>query len=230
MDELLRRAEEALRNRDGRAALEAADKALEQDETCSRAWWISLRCFQYLYPIDQYDSQNELTCARYAIRFCPKPEKYRMRKQIYQFLADKVLDVLKRDAEVLADGREILGFYQRTVYFDASGAAQKTREKDEPVMRAVEKSFSYCEAIFDFIPDSAVRGSRELNRKAAEIGKQWERTYGYLVLRAGLYHMTLPEEQIRTAHRVRERYLRAVKDREEILKKPASFDPEGRCT
>lgn len=227
MDEMLRQAQEALRRKDGKTALAIADQILEHDETCSQAWLIAMQCFQLIYPIEQYDAQNELNCARYAIRFASKEKKYGVRKRVYLFLMDKILDVLCRDADVLADARELLSFYQRTAYFDARGAAEKTRAHDKDVMDAVLRSFSYCAQLFDFIPDSAVRGNAQLNRKAAEIAQQWQKTYSLVAMRVGLYHCEMPAGDIREALRTYARYLRAVRDKEEIMKAPVPFNTIG---
>ena len=218
MDDRLIRAQTALYEKDGKTALQLTDEILESDEHNSQAWFLAMQCFQFLYPIDGYDAENELTCARYAIRFAAPKEKYRMKKQVYLFFLEKILTVLQRDADVLADGKELLGFYQRTVYFDAAGAAEKTRAHDESVMSAVQKSFAYCEALFDFIPDSAIRASRELSNKATEVAQAWKRTYGFVAMRVGLYHLELTQEQISGAKDRYARYLRAVKNGEEILK------------
>ncbi|MBQ8161107.1 MAG: hypothetical protein IJ083_10185, partial [Clostridia bacterium] len=147
-----------------------------------------------------------------------------MRKNVYSFLMTKILDVLERDAEVLADGRALIGFYQRTVYFDAAGAAEKTRLQDEPIMNAVTKSFAYCEALFDFIPDSFLRRNRVLNSKAAEIARQWQTTYSYLAMRVGLYHMELTPEQIHDGLARYARYLRAVDNREAMMQEIAPYN------
>ena len=220
MNDLILQAEEALYRKDGQTALQITDRLLEQDEGNSKAWFIAMQCFQFIYPIDQYNAENELSCARFAIRSASKEQKYQMKKQVYSFLLEKILAVLKRDAEVLADCRDVLGFYQRTVYFDASGAAEKTRAYDEPVQNAVEKSFSYCEQLFDFIPDSAIRGSRKLNQIAEEIACQWKTTCNYLVMRLGLFHFQLTPEQMNATQMTYTRYLRAVKNKEEMLQKP----------
>ena len=74
MNDLLIRASEALHQQDGKAALEWADKALEQDEGCFEAWLIAMQSFQLFLPIDSYDPDNEVSCARYAIRFAPAEE------------------------------------------------------------------------------------------------------------------------------------------------------------
>ena len=86
MDDKLRHAKDALRQKDGKTALEIAYQILEQDETCCEAWFIAMQCFQLIVPIDEYNPENELTCARYAIRYAPKEKKYLMRKQVYLFL------------------------------------------------------------------------------------------------------------------------------------------------
>ena len=227
MDDRLNQAQDALRRKDGKTALEIVDQVLEQDETCSQAWLIAMQCFQFIYPIEAYQAENELNCARYAIRYAPKEKKYKVRKQVYLFLMNKILDVLRRDADVLADGRSMLNFYQRTVYFDASGAAEKTRNEDKPVMSAVLNSFTFCHEIFNFIPDSAIRSNVELNRKAAEVAHQWQKTYSYVALRVGLYHCELPRKDIQEALRVYARYLRAVRGKEEIMKVTVPFNTVG---
>ena len=224
MNDLLLKAQEALYRKNGRAALEYARQLLDQEETNSRAWLIAMQCFQLIYPIDQYDASNELTCAAYAIRFASKENKYQMRKTVYSFLMTKILDVLRRDAEVLSDGRDLIGFYQRTVYFDAAGAAEKTRLQDEPIMNAVTRSFAYCEALFDFIPDSFLRRNNALNDKAAEIARQWQTTYSYIAMRVGLYHLELTREQIHYGLNRYARYLRAVKNGEALMREIAPYN------
>lgn len=162
MNELVEKARAALYRQDGRQALEWADKALEQDEGCSEAWLIAMQSFQLFLPIDSYDPQNEVRCARYAIRFAPANEKSRVRRQVYTFLLNKVLEVLERDAQILSDGRELVSFYQRISYFNASGAPDKAREHDAPLMQAAEKSFAFCSTLFTAVPPSAIKRSRTL--------------------------------------------------------------------
>ena len=227
MNDLLIRASEALHQQDGKAALEWADKALEQDETRFEAWLIAMQSFQLFLPIDAYDSQNELNCARYAIRFAPKAEKSRVRRQVYTFLLGKVLEVLRRDAEVLSDGRELVSFYQRTAYFDASGASEKARLHDKPVMEAVEKSFAYCKALFAAVPASAIRRSRALNDQASAIAAQWQMTYSYYAMRMGMVSCTMTSEGIQDGLRVYAQFLSPVKGAEEIISKTVPFNTLG---
>ena len=224
MDDLLQKAQEALYRKDGRAALDFVRQLLDREERNSQAWFVAMQCFQLIYPIEQYDASNELTCAKYAIRFAAKENRYHLRKSIYSFFMTKILEVLRRDAEVLSDGRELIGFYQRTVYFDATGAAEKTRQQDAPVMDAVNKSFAYCEALFDFIPDSFLRRNQSLNARAAEIARQWQTTYSYVAMRAGLYHLELTPEQIRYGLCRYARYLRAVKNGEALIREIAPYN------
>ena len=221
---MLQQAKEALRSGDGQTALSLADRVLEENEANWEAWYIAMQCFQLIYPIDAYDAANELECARCAIRSAPREQKYQVRKLVYTFLLDKVLAVLERDGQVLSDGRELLGFYQRTAYFDAAGAPAKTREKDEPVLSAVRRSFDYCLALFDMIPDSALRRSAALNRKAAAVADQWQKTVSLLALRLGLYRHELTREQVRGALRVYGRYLRAVKGKEAVMARTVAFN------
>lgn len=224
MDELLQQAREALRRKDGKQALELANQVLDADEASAEAWLIAMKSFQLIYPIDQYDAQNELTCGRYAIRSAGKSEKYRVRKQVYLFYLTKIREVLERDAQVLADGKYILSFYQRTVYFDASGAAVRTMQQDAPVVEAVLRSFQYCTALFDAIPDSAIRRSALLNSRAEEVAVQWRRTYSYLEIRYEMYHSTLSKEMVENGLRQYARFLRAVKNREELAAAPVPFN------
>lgn len=224
METLLDQAARALEQKDGGSALRLAQQVLEQDENNTRAWLIAMKCFQLLYPIDQYDAENELTCARYAIRSASKAEKYSVRKQVYQFLLTKILEVLKRDEEVLADGRAAVSFYQRTVYFDAAHAAARTMENDKPVVDAVLRTFDYCRALFDFIPNSALVKSAALNRQAAAVAQQWRRTYSYLEIRYELYHTTLSRRAVEEGLRQYARFLRPVKNRDELLRMPVPFN------
>lgn len=224
MEELLRQAEEALNKKDGKKAMELADQVLDQEETCSTAWLIAMKSFQLILPIEAYQAENELECARYAIRFAKKEEKYATRMQIYVFFLHKILAVLERDAQVLADGRNVVGYYQRIVYFDASNAAAKTMQEDKPVVDAVWKTFSYCRELFAFIPDSAIKKSARLNRLAADVAKQWQRTYSYLEVRYELYHSCLSQETVEYGLKQYARFLRAVRDRDEILKIPVPFN------
>lgn len=221
---MLRQAEEALRRGDGQSALRLADQALEQDEQNWEAWYIAMQCFQLIYPIEDCDAANELECARYAIRFAPKEKKYRVRKQVYTFLMDKIFGVLQRSAEVLADGRELLNEYQRQAYFDASAASQKAREMDAPVLSAVQHSFTYCQALFEAIPDSAIRRNAALNAKAAEVAQQWQKTVSCLAMRIGLYRCQMSRENVQDALRVYGRYLRAVRDKEAIMQRTVAFN------
>lgn len=224
MNELLAKAKEALLRQDGQAALAWADKALEQDETCHEAWLIAMQSFQLFLPIDAYVPENEQNCARYAIRFAPKEQKSSVRRQVYTFLLCKVLEVLRRDAEVLSDGRELVGYYQRTVYFDASGAAEKARQHDQPVMQAVQKSFSYCEALFAAVPPSAIRRCRALNDMAAEIADQWQKTYSFYAMRMGMVRCQMTREGIQDGLKKYAFYLRAVRGAEEIMRKTVPFN------
>lgn len=224
MEELLRRATAALHAQDGKTALSLANTILDQDETCWEAWLVAMQSFQLFLPIEQYQAENELQCAKYAIRFAPKEKKHAVRMQVYEFLMTKVTEVLRRDAEVLADGRELIGFYQRTVYFDASGAAEKTAQYDQPVYHAVVNSFDYCTALFDGIPGSAVRRSAKLNRLAADTACQWQKTYSCLAMRIGLYHREMPPEMIRHGLSVYARFLRDVRDAESIIARPVAFN------
>jgi hypothetical protein len=187
--------------------MELADQILAQDETCSEAWLIAMKCFQLLYPIEQYNAENELTCARYAIRFAPKERKYAVRKQVYSFLLTKVHEVLARDAEVLGDGRSILSFYQRTVYFDATHAGARTMEE-----------------LFEAIPGSAIAKNAQLNAAAAEVAHQWQRTYSYLEMRYEMYHTTLSRSAVEDGLRQYARFLRNVKGRETLLATPVPFN------
>lgn len=224
MEELLRQAEEALRQKDGKMAMELADRILDQDETCVTAWLVAMKSFQLVLPIQAYKAENELECARYAIRFAKKEEKYGIRMQIYTFFMNKILAVLKRDEEVLADGRSIVSFYQRVFYFDATNATRRTLEEDRPVTEAVRGTFTYCSELFDFIPDSAIKRSARLNKLAAEVADQWQRTYSRLEMRYELCHTRMTTEGIEYGLRQYARYLQAVKTREELIKVPVTFN------
>lgn len=227
MNELVEKAREALYRQDGRQALEWADKALEQDERCYEAWLIAMQSFQLFLPIDSYDSSNEISCARYAIRFAPAQKKAQVRKQVYAFLLNKVLEVLERDAQVLSDGRELVSFYQRTSYFDASGAPDKARTHDAPLMQAAERSFGYCSALFDAVPPSAIRRSRVLETLAERIADQWQRTYSFYAMRMGLVRCQMTQEGVQAGLRQYAQYLRPVRHAEEILRKTVPFNTVG---
>lgn len=222
--ELLRQAEQALRDKEGKRALELADRILEEDDAYAAAWLVAMKSFQLIYPVDQYNPENELSCGRFAIRSALKSEKYRVRKDVYLFYLTKIQEVLERAAAVLADGRQVLSFYQKAVYFDAAGAAARTMEQDAPVVRAVLNSFAYCIALFEAIPDSAIRRSALLNRRAEEIAVQWRRTYSYLEIRYEMYHTTLSREMVEKGLQQYARFLRAVKNREELLRAPVPFN------
>jgi hypothetical protein len=224
MEALLNEAAQALQKKDGQRAMQLVDQILAQDETNCEAWFIAMKTFQLLYPIEQYNATNELTCARYAIRFAPKENKYRMRKQVYQFLMNKICEVLKRDTEVLSDGRSILSYYQRIVYFDATHAPERTAAEDRPVVDAVLGSFPYCKELFDFIPGSFLEKNQQLNALAAEVAHQWQHTYSCLEMRYELYHSTLPREMVEEGLTQYARFLRNVKNREEIIAQPVSFN------
>lgn len=224
MEEWLRQAEEALEKKDGQTALELVNRILDQEEGCVKAWLIAMKSFQLILPIEKYQAENELRCARAAIYYAPKPEKYRVRKQVYLFLMTKILDVLKRDVEVLGDGRDLIGYYQRTVYFDASGAAQKTADRDQPVREAVMATFPYCKELFAFIPDSFLKKNRECSRQAAQVAAQWVRTMNFLEMRFELYRRTMTEDYVKEGLRQYARYLRAVKNKEELLAQEVAFN------
>lgn len=224
MEELLRQAESALEKKDGHAALELAGQVLDQEESCVTAWLIAMKSFQLILPIEKYQAENELHCAKAAIHYASKEEKYRIRKQVYLFLMTKILDVLKRDVEVLGDGRDLISYYQRTVYFDAEGAAQKTADRDRSVREAVMGTFAYCHELFAFIPDSFIKKNGACNRKAAEVAAQWARTMNFLEMRFELYRRTMTEEYVREGLRQYARYLRAVKNGEEILAQGVAFN------
>lgn len=224
LERLILAAEEALRTGDGKRSMELANQALDEDETCVRAWLIAMKSFQLLLPVEAYEASNEIRCAGYAARFAPPREKYRVRKQIYEFFLHKILEVLKRDREVLADGRQVVSLYQRTVYFDAAHASEKTAREDRPVTDAVLKSFAYCRELFDFIPDSAIKRSAALNGLAAEAAAGWERTCGYLEARFEMYRRTMSREMTEDCLRQYARFLRAVKNREERIRRPAAFN------
>ncbi len=215
---MLKQAEEALRGGDGRQSMELADRILDQDETCVTAWLIAMKSFQLLLPIEAYKASNEIDCARFAVRFAGPGEKYRVRKQIYRFFLDKILAVLKRDEKVLADGRSVIHFYQKTVYFDAQGAPERTRREDQPVVDAVLKSFAYYRELFEYITDGALKRNASLNRLAAETARQWQRTCSYLEIRFEMYHMSLSREMVEEFLRQYARFLRAVKGREEWIR------------
>ena len=223
-EELLQQARQALHQKDGKTAMDLADQILEQDETNVEAWIIAMKSFQLILPLQAYNAENELECARCAIRAAGKEAKYQTRMQVYTFFLDKILNVLQRDQEVLADGRSIVSFYQRTAYFDATNAARKTLEEDRPVVEAVRGTFAYCEQLFDFIPDSAIKKSARLNKLAAEVAAQWKRTYNYLEMRYELCHSRMDRASVEYGLRQYARYLRAVKEREKLIQVPLSFN------
>ena len=221
---LLSEAEEALRTKDGRRSMELADRVLEEDERCAAAWLIAMKSFQLFLPIEACQASNEIECARYAIRFAAPGEKYRMRKQVYEFFLHKIIAVLKRDEQALADGREAMSFYQRLAYLDASHAPQKTAQWDRPLVEAVQKSFVYCRELFEFIPDSALKRNAGWNRLAAEAAEQWKRTCSYLEIRFEMYRWTMSREMAEDCVRQYARFLRAVRDRDERLRETLPFD------
>ncbi|MBQ1493102.1 MAG: hypothetical protein IIZ39_14185, partial [Blautia sp.] len=155
--EKLEMARAALHHKEGEKALTLLNEILEEDESCSDAWFLAMQCFQLLYPLEELKAEDELACARYAIRYAPKEKKRQRQLSVYQFLLDKVKGVLKRDALLLADGKELLSFYQRETYFDAAGAPRKTFEKDKPLLEAVMHTLDYCEELFAFIPGSQIK-------------------------------------------------------------------------
>jgi hypothetical protein len=224
MEELLHQAEQALEKKDGQQALTLVNQILEEDEKNVAAWLIAMKSFQLILPIEKYQSENELECARAAIASAKKEEKYRVRKQVYLFLMTKILDVLKRDVEVLGDGRDLISFYQRTVYFDAAGAAQKTADKDQELREAVMATFAYCKELFEYIPDSFLKKNVACNRKAAEVATQWVRTYNFLEMRFEFYHRTMSKEYVIEGLQQYARYLRAVRGKEEILAREVPFN------
>lgn len=227
MNECVEKAREALLRQDGRLALAWADEALTQDERCFEAWLIAMQSFQLFLPIDNYDPQNEIRCARYAIRFAPAEKKAQIKKQVYAFLLGKVQEVLERDAQVLADGRELVSFYQRVSYFDASGAPDKACEHDAPLMRAAEKSFAYCSALFEAVPVSAIRRSRALGERAERIAELWQKAYSFYAMRMGLVRCEMTREGIRAGLEQYARYLRPVRRAEAIMGKIVPFNTVG---
>ena len=118
----------ALLKEEGDKALRLLQEILEEDETFDEAWFLAMQCFQFLYPLEQLKAEDELTCARYAIRYAPKEKKHQRQLAVYRFLLTKMIKVLERDAVLLADGKELLSFYQKEAYFDAAGAPKKTFE------------------------------------------------------------------------------------------------------
>ena len=227
MNEIVEKAREALHRQDDRHALEWADKALEQDERCFEAWLIAMQSFQLFLPIDSYDPQNEVSCARYAIRFAPAEKKAQVKKQVYTFLLNKVREVLERDAQVLSDGRELVSYYQRISYFDASGAPDKAREHDAPLMQSAERSFTYCKALFEAVPPSTIRRSCALSELAEQIALQWQKTYSFYAMRMGLVRCEMTHEGIRAGLRQYAQYLRPVRHAEEIMRKTVPFNTAG---
>ena len=224
MEDLLLKAGQALETGDGQRALALVNQILETDEACVEAWLIAMKSFQLILPVDAYKSENELGCAEAAIHYAPKNSKYRVRKQVYLFLMTKILDVLRQDEKVLKEARDLLDWYQREQYFDAAGAPKKLIEKDKPVRDAVYASFEYCRELFEFIPGSFLRRNRECNRRAAEVAAQWARTWGYLEMRYELYGRHLTEDYVADGLRQYARFLRDVRDKEEILAKEVTFN------
>lgn len=223
-EQLLSEAEDALRTGDGKRSMELADRVLDEDESCVTAWLIAMKSFQLFLPVEECQASNEIKCARFAIRFAAPKEKYRVRKQVYEFFLHKIVAVLKRDEQALADGREVVGFYQRLAYLDASRAPERTAEKDRPLVEAVLKSFAYCRELFDFIPDSALKRNAGWNRLAAEAAVQWQRTCSYLEIRFEMYHRTMSQEMAKDCVKQYARFLRAVKNREELIGKALPFN------
>ena len=221
---LLKQAREALEAHEGQRALELVNQILEEDETCVDAWLIAMKSFQLILPVDAYKSENELGCAEAAIHYAPKNRKYRVRKEVYLFLMTKILDVLRQDEKVLREARSLLDWYQRVRYFDEEGAPKKLIEHDKPVRDAVKASYVYCREVFGFIPDSFLKKNMECNRKAAEVAAQWARTWGYMEMRYELYGRHLTEDYVKEGLAQYARFLRAVKNKEEILAKEVTFN------
>lgn len=226
-ERLLWEAEDALRAGDGKRSMELADRVLEGDEACATAWLIAMKSFQLLLPVEACQASNETRCARYAIRFAAPGEKYGVKKQVYEFFLHRIVAVLKRDEQALADGRDVAGFYQRLAYLDASHAAERTAERDRALVEAVLKSFAYCRELFDFIPDRALRRNAGWNSLAAEAAVQWRWTCSYLEMRFEMYHRTMSRELSEDCVRQYARFLRAVKDRDERILAPLPFNLYG---
>ncbi len=226
-EQLLWEAEDALRTGDGKRSMELADRILYEDESCTTAWLIAMKSFQLLLSVENCQASNEIRCARYAIRFAAPGEKYGVRKQVYEFFLHKIAAVLKRDEQVLADGREAAGLYQRLAYLDASHAAERTAEQDRPLVEAVLKSFAYCRELFDFIPDSALRRNAGWNSLAAEAAGQWRRTCSFLEMRFEMYHRTMSREMAKDCVRQYARFLRTVRNREERIQEALPFNLYG---
>lgn len=224
MKELLRQAREALENKNGKLALELTCQMVDLDENCVEMWLIAMKSFQWIYPIDGYDPNNELTCGRNALESALPEDRERVAKEIYRFYLDKILQVLKQDAQVLADGREIMTFYQARAYANSGTAIALTCQKDEPLVNAVLKSFEYCKALFEDVPAGTLRADAGLNEMARSAAIQWRQTYNYLEMRFEMYGTNLPRRMVEEGLRQYARFLRTIKDRKDLMEPPIPFN------
>ena len=85
-------------------------------------------------------------------------------------------------------------------------------------------TLDYCEELFAFLPGGQIKRNAPLNRMAREVADRWQKAWGYLTLRMGLYRMTPTEDEIRKAVKVYAGMLKNVKNGEEILKVPLPFN------
>lgn len=224
MQDCLLAAQEALTRGDGMRALTLASQVLAEDDACSRAWLVAMQCYQHLGSADTLDPDQEITCGRCAIQTASRAEKYAVSKQVYQFYLARILSILHRCAETLADGKAVVEFYQRTVYFDAAGASQRAMTQDAPTVRAVLRALDACVALFEAIPDSALRRSAALRANALAVAHQWRKTYAYLEMRFELYHSTLSREMVALGLAQYARFLRTLPEREALLASPIPFN------
>ncbi len=224
MENLLNRARGALAVKDGKQALALATQVLDTEESCPEAWLIAMKSFQLILPIDQYDPQNELTCGEGAIEESTERERPAVSRKVYRYYLTKIQEVLKRDADVLADGRSLLTYYQAKAYTSPSTAAALTRKKDEPLIRAVLRSFEYCKALFDAVPLDILRQNRVLNEQTRGVAVQWRMTYGYLEMRYEMVGQHLPRKTVEDGIRQYARFLRPLADGRDMIEKPLPFN------
>lgn len=214
----------ALTEKRGQEVYDMANAALDEDEEDSQAWYFLMRSFELLLPVEGYQASNELTCGKYAMEYAAAEVRDAMEARVCSFYLEKALNVLEFEEKKLADAKEIAGFYQRKVYFDARNAGAITFEKDKPLIDAVRASFEYVFALFEGVPEQVVRENRVINSLCRKLARQWQRTYSYLEIRYEFYGKRLSDEDIRYGL---ERYAELLKDvagAEEIAAKPVPFN------
>lgn len=212
----LKIAKEALELKDGNTSLKLSDEILAEDESCYEAWIIALKSFELILSIEQYKAQDDLQCAKYAVSFAPKECKNQVRKEVYLYLLNKINSVINKLADILANGTSIMGFYQKTAYFNAASAAKLTMEEDSQLIQSVKNAFSYCMDVFEGIPVSVFR-TRVFKEKCLLIANSHRKAMNYLLMRYQLYSRPFTLDEQQKALKDYAGYLKFVPTGKEIL-------------